>query len=70
MQQGNELCGLELEDALSRLREKGIQPQITYTRAPRGEIAPGALARVVRVGKEGKCLTAAYFVDKIGMPTT
>ena len=58
------LLGLRHEEALRRLREAGIEPQVLYTAAPGGQ-AEGAY-RVVRVREEGRELTAACFADQAG----
>lgn len=58
------LLGLPLEEAVRRLRARGVEPAVTVSRAPRRAESAGAL-RVVRVRKDGRELTAAAFEDRV-----
>lgn len=55
--------GLPLEVAVSRLHERGIEPQIRFTRAPRGTQNACTHPRVLCASENGRVLTAAYFAD-------
>ena len=57
------LLGLPLEEALRRLEEKGISPEILHT-AGRREAAEGT-QRVIRVSEDGRRLTVARFPDSV-----
>jgi len=59
------LLGLPLEDALRRLKEQGIEPEILHT-AGRREAADGT-ERVIRISEDGRRLTVARFPDKVRM---
>lgn len=55
------LLGLPLEEAVRRLREAGVEPEVQYASAP--QTRQGGTLRVIRVRGEGKELTAARFED-------
>ena len=57
------ILGLPLEEALRRLREKGVEPEIIHT-AGRREAAEGA-QRVIRISEDGRRLTVARFPDSV-----
>lgn len=57
--------GLTLDEAVMRLRAQGIEPQIVYTRAPRGNISVNAIARVLCAQCGGRVLTVAYFDEPL-----
>ena len=59
--------GLPVETAVSRLRAQGTEPQVVFTRAPRGAVSPDACARVIRAQEGGRVLTVAYFEACAGM---
>ncbi len=59
-----ELLGLPLETALFRLRAQGIEPRVTFTRAPKGQREDGE-PRVVRISADGSELTAARFLNPL-----
>ena len=54
--------GLTQEEALARLRAKGITPRVVVVRSPKRE-AEGT-ARVVRVSPDGSEIAVAYFPDR------
>lgn len=60
------LEGRTLDDALSILREKGIEPEIIRTAGFR-EAADGT-ERVIRIQEDGRRLTVARFPDMVKMP--
>ena len=60
------LEGRTLNDALSILREKGIEPEIIRTAGFR-EAADGT-ERVIRIQEDGRRLTVARFPDMVKMP--
>ena len=53
-----DLLGMLLEDAVELMRQRGMEPEIILTRAPRGERDEGE-KRVIRV--RGNELTASVF---------
>ena len=55
--------GLPLEEALRRMKEQGIEPEILHTAGFR-ETAEGTL-RVIRISESGRRLTVARFPDFI-----
>jgi len=55
--------GLPLDEALRRLKEEGIEPEILYTAGFRAH-AEGTL-RVIRIEENGRRLTVARFPDFI-----
>ena len=55
-----DVLGLRLEDALSLLRERGVNPTVVITHAPRNPREEGTL-RVIRV--RGSELTVSAFQD-------
>ena len=57
------LEGRTLDDALSILREKGIEPEIIRTAGFR-EAADGT-ERVIRIQEDGRRLTVARFPDMV-----
>ncbi len=57
------ILGLPLCDALKRLEEKGIVPEIVHTAGFR-EAAEGT-QRVIRISEDGRRLTVARFPDII-----
>ncbi len=57
------LRGLPLENAVSVLREKGIEPEIIRTAGFR-EAADGT-ERVIRIQEDGRRLTVARFPDMV-----
>ena len=57
------LRGLPLENAVSVLREKGIEPEIIRTAGFR-EAADGT-ERVIRIQEDGRRLTVARFPDVV-----
>ena len=59
------LEGRTLNDALSILREKGIEPEIIRTAGFR-EAADGT-ERVIRIQEDGRRLTVARFPDMVKM---
>ena len=59
------LEGRTLHDALSILREKGIEPEIIRTAGFR-EAADGT-ERVIRIQEDGRRLTVARFPDMVKM---
>jgi hypothetical protein len=60
------LEGRTLDDALSILREKGVEPEIIRTAGFR-EAADGT-ERVIRIQEDGRRLTVARFPDMVKMP--
>lgn len=58
--------GLPLETAIARLHAAGMEPQIRFTRAPRGKERENAVARVICAQADGSVLTAAYFTEAAG----
>jgi hypothetical protein len=60
------LEGRTLHDALSILREMGIEPEIIRTAGFR-EAADGT-ERVIRIQEDGRRLTVARFPDMVKMP--
>ncbi len=64
MQQIEALMGLPLEDALDRLHQRGIEPEIIRIAGWR-EAAEGS-ERVIRVNGDGTRLTVARFPDRVG----
>ena len=60
------LEGRTLNDALSILREMGIEPAIIRTAGFR-EAADGT-ERVIRIQEDGRRLTVARFPDMVKMP--
>ena len=60
------LEGRTLNDALSILREQGIEPEIIRTAGFR-EAADGT-ERVIRIQEDGRRLTVARFPDMVKMP--
>ena len=60
------LEGRTLDDALSILREKGVEPEIIRTAGFR-ETADGT-ERVIRIQEDGRRLTVARFPDMVKMP--
>ena len=60
------VLGLPLEEALRRLSEEGISPEIEHTAGFR-EKAEGTL-RVIRIRENGRRLTVARFPDFIPCP--
>lgn len=60
------LEGRTLNDALSILREKGVEPEIIRTAGFR-EAADGT-ERVIRIQEDGRRLTVARFPDMVKMP--
>ena len=65
MSEHHELLGLPLETALFRLREMGIEPQITVTSAPKRRESEAGGLRVVRISQDGTKLTAAWFLNPL-----
>ena len=59
------LEGRTLDDALSILREKGVEPEIIRTAGFR-EAADGT-ERVIRIQEDGRRLTVARFPDMVKM---
>ena len=59
------LRGLPLENAVSVLRERGIEPEIIRTAGFR-EAADGT-ERVIRIQEDGRRLTVARFPDQVKM---
>ena len=59
------LEGRTLKDALSILREKGVEPEIIRTAGFR-EAADGT-ERVIRIQEDGRRLTVARFPDMVKM---
>ena len=59
------LLGLPLAEALRRLGEQGIAPEILRT-AGRREAADGT-ERVIRISEDGRRLTVARFPDTVRM---
>ncbi|MBQ8556832.1 MAG: hypothetical protein IJ438_13315 [Clostridia bacterium] len=55
------LLGLPLEAALSKMRERGIEPRVVITRAPRREEKEGGTLRVIRVREDE--VTVSVFYD-------
>ena len=60
------LLGLPLEEALHRLNQQGIAPEIVHTAGFR-EAAEGT-KRVIRISEDGRRLTVARFPDMVKMP--
>ena len=59
-----DLLGLRLCDAQELLREEGVCPSVTVTSAPRRREGESVL-RVVYASEDGKCLTAAAFLEPL-----
>ena len=59
------LLGRTLADALERLREMGVEPEIIRTAGFR-EAADGT-ERVIRIQEDGRRLTVARFPDMVKM---
>lgn len=59
------LLGLPLHDAVCRLREQGVEPEIVRTAGFR-EAAEGT-ERVIRISEDGRRLTVARFPDMVKM---
>lgn len=57
------LLGRTLADALERLRETGVEPEIIRTAGFR-EAADGT-ERVIRISEDGRRLTVARFPDRV-----
>ena len=57
------LLGLPLEEALARLRARGVEPAVAYTGNPRHPSE--GTARVVRAAEDGRALVCARFSDHI-----
>ncbi|MCL1795625.1 MAG: hypothetical protein FWG37_01910 [Clostridia bacterium] len=55
------LLGLPLDEALSRLRARGVAPSISVSRAPRRPEGIGEY-RVVKASKDGDALTVCAFL--------
>jgi len=62
------LRGLPLENAVSVLRERGIEPEIIRTAGFR-EAADGT-ERVIRIQEDGRRLTVARFPDMVKVEET
>ena len=58
------LLGLPLDEALARLRARGIEPEVAFTENPRhpSEGTP----RVVRISEDGRRVICARFPDQAG----
>ena len=56
------LLGLTLEEAAARLKERGVEPTVEWTAAPKN--APEGTARVVRAYPDGR-MTVARFPDQV-----
>ena len=57
------LLGLPLDDALSLLRARGVEPEGAYTENPRHPSA--GTPRVVRVSDDGRRILCARFPDRV-----